>query len=230
MYTITGKNKLNNVLHTLRATKKSAEILDIGGTKYDLEFLNKAGFNNVLISNNSNKELADCRKTRINFDITKKTISKKFDVILFMDVLEHLVEPDLAIKNIKKMLKTNGIFIITTPNLANFFNRLFLLFGWSLPNYTPSDIKTGNPLTKAKSGSSFRNSFSHKSVFTQKQLIELMQFYGFNVIIKNGYHYGANQASEGGGNYGKIRNIFNSILPKSMKEGIFLVLKLNEAK
>jgi len=78
---------------------------------------------------------------------------------------------------------------------------------------------------KAKVGSSFRNSFSHKSVFTYKQLKELMAAYGFKIIKTQGYHYGLMQGDEGGGNYGRIRSIVNSFSPTKLKEGIFLIVK-----
>ena len=40
-----------------------------------------------------------------------------FDIILLNDVLEHLKFPKIALKNIQKLLKKDGILYITTPNL-----------------------------------------------------------------------------------------------------------------
>ena len=41
---------------------------------------------------------------------------KNFDVIWMSHVLEHLIEPDQFLKNIKMNMKENGIFFIEVPN------------------------------------------------------------------------------------------------------------------
>lgn len=220
-YTITGKNKLNMVSNFLEKQDKSNRVLCVGGTKYELKFIEGLGFKNILISNNSKAELKDCEDKGVLFDITEKPPEKigKFDIVIFMEVIEHLINPDQAIVNINKLLKKGGLLILTTPNLACFYNRLFLLLGWSLPNYTPANVKTGNPLIKARISTPFRNSFSHKSVFTPKQLKELLNLYGFKILKSGGFHYGSDNASVGGGNYARVRKIFNKILPASLREG-----------
>ena len=225
-YTITGKAKLNLLKEFLEGQDKKSKVLDVGGTKHDLEFIQSIGFGEVKVSNNSKMELEGCGKKGLLFDITKP--SKKrgpFDIVIFMDVLEHLIEPDEAIVNINNMLKKGGFFVITTPNLASFFNRAFLLFGWSLPNYSAANIKTGNPIMKARISTSFRNSHPHKSVFAFRQLKELLELYGFQIIKHRGYDYGSPEASASGGNYNSARKSLNKILPASMKEGIFVVCK-----
>ena len=50
----------------------------------------------------------------INFN--KKVNKKKFDVIVFNDVFEHLKNLNIAIKNIKSLLKKNGVVILNLPN------------------------------------------------------------------------------------------------------------------
>lgn len=222
-YVITGEKKLLYLKRFLEKESKSLKILDVGGNKNDLAFIKSLGFNDVTVSNNSRIELEGCGRNAMLFDITKKAAGKNFGIIIFMDVLEHLVSPDKAIVNLNKMLKKSGKLVITTPNLASLPNRLFLLLGWSLPNYSAADIKTGNPLSVAKISTSFRNSFAHKSVFAKKQLIELLELYGFCVIDYRGFTYGATKNVEGGGNFGNIRALIDKITPGAMKEGMFIV-------
>jgi len=225
-YTITGKAKLTLLEEFLKGQTRQSKVLDIGGTKHDLDFINGLGFEKAKVSNNSEIELARCGKDGLLFDITKPTKAKeKYDIIIFMDVLEHLVEPDEAIMNINGMLENGGFLVITTPNLASFFNRMFLLFGWSLPNYSSASIKTGNPVIKARISTTFRKSYPHKSVFAPKQLKELLKLYGFEIMKHKGYDYGSSQASSSGGNYNSARKALSKVLPSSMKEGIFLVCK-----
>ncbi len=229
-YTITGKAKLILLKEFLEGCDKKCSVLDVGGTKYDLEFIQSLGFKKVKVSNNSKLELKDCGKNGLFFDVTKTNKKiKQFDIVIFMDVLEHLVKSDEALVNINNMLTKNGFFVITTPNLASFFNRVFLLLGWSLPNYSAANIKTGNPIIKARISTSFRDSFPHKSVFTPKQLKELLSLYGFQVIKHKGYDYGSPKASSSGGNYNSLRKVLNKILPASMREGTFIICKKNSS-
>lgn len=63
-------------------------------------------------------------------DFEEFKLDKKFDVIVFADILEHLLYPEKVLDFFaKKYLKENGIVIISLPNVANFMIRLRLLFG-----------------------------------------------------------------------------------------------------
>jgi ubiquinone/menaquinone biosynthesis C-methylase UbiE len=52
-----------------------------------------------------------------------------FDLCTFLDVIEHVENPDNAIKEIHRVLKKEGFLLLTTPNVAAWYNRLLLLFG-----------------------------------------------------------------------------------------------------
>lgn len=52
-----------------------------------------------------------------------------FDIILLMDILEHLFNPQKTLINLKKYLKNDGYVIVSIPNVANWEVRLDLLFG-----------------------------------------------------------------------------------------------------
>lgn len=55
--------------------------------------------------------------TFYNFDVeTGIPIDEKFDIIIAFEVIEHLNNPLIAIKNMKKKLNKNGILICSTPN------------------------------------------------------------------------------------------------------------------
>ena len=62
----------------------------------------------------------------------------KFDVIFASAILEHLKHPQIALKQITKSLKKDGIIIISLPNIAFWAIRFDLLKGNF--NYTKSGI------------------------------------------------------------------------------------------
>ncbi len=55
--------------------------------------------------------------------------SSFFDVVFTGEVIEHLVDTDIFLDEIKRVLKREGRAIITTPNAASFPRRLLLLLG-----------------------------------------------------------------------------------------------------
>jgi ubiquinone/menaquinone biosynthesis C-methylase UbiE len=63
-----------------------------------------------------------------------------FDIVSAFEVLEHLWNPDNVIEEAYRVLKVPGFFILTTPNLASWVNRLLLLFGY-LPVHYGCSIK-----------------------------------------------------------------------------------------
>lgn len=63
-----------------------------------------------------------------NFDKLPWSIS--FDLIIFADILEHLIDPDRVLKLLTaRYLKPGGRVIISLPNVANWKVRLSLLMG-----------------------------------------------------------------------------------------------------
>jgi SAM-dependent methyltransferase len=55
--------------------------------------------------------------------------SGTFDVVIFSEVIEHLVDTDHAISEIRRVLADHGTLLISTPNLAAWFNRVLLFVG-----------------------------------------------------------------------------------------------------
>lgn len=87
-----------------------------------------------------------------------KLIHKKYQVIVFADVLEHLIDPWIILSHFKKNLVPNGQIIISLPNVAFLLNRIQLLFGqWNYRKFGTLDkthlrfftIKSGIDMVKA---------------------------------------------------------------------------------
>ncbi|HEY6395036.1 MAG TPA: class I SAM-dependent methyltransferase, partial [Candidatus Binataceae bacterium] len=57
--------------------------------------------------------------------------SEKFDVVLMLEVIEHLPDIPHALREIARVLKPGGAAIITTPNRLNMTSRIhYLLSGY----------------------------------------------------------------------------------------------------
>lgn len=57
------------------------------------------------------------------------SLEGKYDYILFIDVLEHLLDPSAALRKVSKLLNENGKIVFSIPNMANSSVRLQLLQG-----------------------------------------------------------------------------------------------------
>ncbi|MFI9374423.1 class I SAM-dependent methyltransferase [Streptomyces parvulus] len=51
------------------------------------------------------------------------------EAVLFSEVIEHLVDPDRAMDELRRILRPGGHLMLSTPNLAAWYNRALLLAG-----------------------------------------------------------------------------------------------------
>jgi ubiquinone/menaquinone biosynthesis C-methylase UbiE len=99
--------------------KKNLRILDIGcGTGKNVEAFSSLG--EVWGLDNSKEAIMFCKKRglkNLKLGNLDKTGFKDgyFDVVTMLDVLEHLEDQDKALNEIKRILRPNGILIITVP-------------------------------------------------------------------------------------------------------------------
>jgi SAM-dependent methyltransferase len=156
---------------------------------------------------------------------------EKYDFIFAGEIIEHLYNPDGLICSCLRALQPDGLLVITTPNLACVYNRVSLVFGWSLLNYFPSlRFRTGHPAFADKIGR-FGPIADHKSVFTWKGFCELLELYGCRVVASRGFSYGdeGELRTPRGTRYKipapRLRRALNSILPKTLREGMLFVVR-----
>ena len=80
----------------------------------------------------NNAKINDNRLIYRIYDLEKNiNIKKKFDFVVLKGVLHHTKYPEKVLKKLKKILKKNGIIIISEPNLSSVlgnFLKWFLKF------------------------------------------------------------------------------------------------------
>ncbi|XGB42682.1 MAG: class I SAM-dependent methyltransferase [Nodosilinea sp. LVE1205-7] len=103
-------------------------------TDFDLFFTNYFGIDSGTATqiqrNLSCNEVFEFEYVNHNIDVEDIPFEQKFDVILFCEVLEHLInDPMQALLRIKKSLQPNGILILTTPNVNRLENVARMIAG-----------------------------------------------------------------------------------------------------
>ncbi|MBC8500870.1 MAG: class I SAM-dependent methyltransferase [Nanoarchaeota archaeon] len=126
---------------------KNKKIIDLGcGEGVLVEEFKKKGYDIVGLDYNYSS------KNVIRGDITKMRFkSDSFDLVMALDVIEHFnfEEQDLAVKEIKRIVKKNGIILISVPNLAHFASRIsFLFLGKLLRTSTIDRHKGDRPINE----------------------------------------------------------------------------------
>lgn len=53
-----------------------------------------------------------------------------FDLVFAGEVIEHLIDTDGFLKEIRRCLRPDGYLLLTTPNLSSFENRLRIMLGY----------------------------------------------------------------------------------------------------
>ena len=61
--------------------------------------------------------------------VEEVALEEQYGVIVFGDVLEHLVEPAAVLKQLMVSLAPNGVVLVSVPNVAHLAVRLLLLSG-----------------------------------------------------------------------------------------------------
>jgi SAM-dependent methyltransferase len=104
---------------------------------------------------------------------------ESFDCVIFGEAIEHLIDPDAALQNISRVLKRGGQLVLTTPNLASWFNRIFLLFGIQ-PIFTETSAHVNLGRAVPALGQ-WKPTQGHLKIFTKGALLEMLAANGFTV-------------------------------------------------
>lgn len=100
--------------------------------------------------------------------------SASADAVLFSEVIEHLVDPDSALAEIHRVLRPGGHLMLSTPNLAAWYNRALLLAGVQ-PVFSEVSLR-------AIHGRPGKEVVGHLRLYTPRALREFVTAAGFEVV------------------------------------------------
>lgn len=132
--------------------------------------------------------------------------SLQFDLVHSNQVIEHLYNLDIFLAEIHRVLKKNGVLVISTENPASWHNIAALIMGWqmfSATNISSKKLGIGNPLA-IHVGKQFDETaegrtpaWEHNKLLTPKALSDLLITHGFKILEKKGAGYHPLPASFG---------------------------------
>jgi len=125
---------------------------------------------------------------KISLDLNKKdlkeSIAGKYDLIIAMEIIEHLENPWKYLADCMELLKDDGIIVLSTPNISSFPSRLRFFMRGTLIAFERPDLKHGHitPLSFVQ----LENMFDHFKLEILKKgyagTIPFFHFFGFSVF------------------------------------------------
>lgn len=167
------KNREKRIMQLIEENVKNKSILDVGCSEgYFGSKLKKKGAKviGVDISKSAIKiakqvlnevRLVDLNDGKLPFQ------DRTFDIIVASEVIEHLIQPQKILNELARVVKKEGMVIITTPNFMYWGNRRKFLRGDF--RYTKSGMFDE----------------SHIHFYTYKTLKEDLKKAGFAIILEN---------------------------------------------
>ncbi len=228
---VTGKQRFEYIYGFLKKHGdeiKPLSICDIGGTAATKMFFEKVYPDATVEGYNIDEDELSSPKEGFHYlDIEKEDLPQKYGMVFAGDIIEHLIEPFDAVKRMVSTLNVGGVLIVTTPNIANIYNRIFLSMGFALGNYHPTmRYKLGNPFLDKGDGV---YAGSHKSLFNWRGLLEMEELLGMRVIYKNGFSYYDTRPNVMKTKetfkvqYSGVRKAMNAMLLNGLREGMICI-------
>jgi SAM-dependent methyltransferase len=103
------------------------------------------------------------------------------DVVIMSELIEHLVDTDAAIDEVLRVLKPGGSLLLSTPNLAAWYNRGLVALGVQ-PIFSEVSLRGvyGRP-GQVVAG--------HLHLFTRRALVQFLTARGFGSVRVTGARY-----------------------------------------
>lgn len=159
----------------------------------------------------------NCRK-RIKVDISEKSkpdiicdLNKNIpihdssvDIVVACQVIEHIYYGKSFVNEVKRILKANGVFILTTPNICSLKYRIAFLLG-KIPSHA------------AKADMFYEDErFGHIRDFNFEEIEKLLNMFDFRII----------KSCTDGVHYNRRLIIPNFLIPKNFGDNIIIKSKV----
>lgn len=157
--------------------KEKIKVIDIGtGSGYVAKKINEKGFTVVAADfeeNNFKQQITPSIQI-VSLDANERFPfdDGSFHAIFTGELIEHLFDTAHFLTECKRILKSKGVLVVTTPNLAGLQDRICFLFG-----FPPRHVSPLHPYLKL-----------HIRQFSYRSLQKFLYTYGFkNIKIKSNY-------------------------------------------
>jgi 2-polyprenyl-3-methyl-5-hydroxy-6-metoxy-1,4-benzoquinol methylase len=139
------------------ALPKGARILDYGAGEGALsQRLHDMGYEIYSVDIDQENFKAQTKFEKLNFNAPDDVVSfgkrhkNEFDLVLGIEVIEHVENPWQYLRDLKDLVKPHGYILISTPNVTSWYSRVMFFFTGRLHQFEDHDHLYGhiNPITE----------------------------------------------------------------------------------
>jgi ubiquinone/menaquinone biosynthesis C-methylase UbiE len=133
------------------------------------------------------------RVLRLDLNHTLDSLpSDAFDLVHANQVIEHVTNVDTFVSEVYRLLRPGGYAVISTENGSSWHNVFAAIMGWqifSLTNVSGKVAGLGNPCAIQRGNQPFSATWTHKTIFNYRGLIEMFEVHGFRDVTVKGAGY-----------------------------------------
>lgn len=173
----------NDYIKVLGKNYKKVKILDVGCGMGNYSVLLLGNGNSVVGTDVEDRRLSPFKEQisfkKANGDYTYPFEDNSFDLIVSFDVIEHVTDDGLYVKEIHRLLKKGGHTVVATPNKFRLSNVLRIILSGHLieyPLFLGTDDKLGDCI--------------HLREYTSKHLNDLFMKYDFSKVTVKPFWFG----------------------------------------
>ena len=186
-----ARRQARMLAEVLRGFTGSAVIVDVGcgdGSALAAAAEHTAGnqpahrFAGIDWSADALRQAQSCGLTVVRATVTGLPVADgAADVVIMSELIEHLADPDGAVAEVRRVLRPGGSLLLSTPNLAAWYNRGLLAFGIQ-PIFSEVSLHGvfGRPGSVVA---------GHLRLFTRRALTEFLTASGFRCVTVTGARY-----------------------------------------
>ncbi len=181
------RTRLGKLVERIYEYKRTGNILDVGAG-YGLlsSMLYDKGYNIEIIEPMNEPYYLKGKKIRhykTSIEEFLLRTKSKYDIILLMDVIEHLKDPLKTLSKLKKILHRKGIIVIQTPNYKSLMARICKNWSWWMVSdhkflFSPKSIR----LLVEKAGFFISEIGTHENTYDFKKNLD-----GNFTLIENSF-------------------------------------------
>ena len=128
------------ILEKIEKVKRPGRLLDIGcANGFFLDEARRRGWEVCGIE--VSKWAVDYARKRLNLNVARGPIKRasfpdnSFDVVVMLDVLEHLTDPKHVLLEARRVLKDGGILYISTPDISSLMSKVLRAKWWGINKF-----------------------------------------------------------------------------------------------
>jgi len=193
-------NRRNIIALVREANAPGGALMDLGcdDGAWTLELARAIGTSDVhgveLVEEQAAKaEARGVRVARLDLNVPMSELTAgQFDVVHANQVIEHVTSVDNFVSDVHRLLRPGGIAVISTENASSWHNVFAAAMGWqifSLTNVSEKMSGLGNPCALHRGKPPYMGTWTHKTIFSYRGLIEMFDAYGFEDLKVAGAGY-----------------------------------------